>query len=71
LEQIEKTEQQSHAGFNLTGGNWENVFSTTGYQYLSNTKLGQYTFQAALYEFFVQMERQKETVNTAQYYVSM
>lgn len=52
LEQIEKTEQQSHAGFNLTGGNWENVFSTTGYQYLSNTKLGQYTFQAALYEFF-------------------
>ena len=52
LEQIEKTEQQSHAGFNLTGGNWENTFSTAGYQYLSNTKLGQYTFQAALYEFF-------------------
>ena len=52
LEQIEKIEQQSHAGFNLTGGNWENVFSTDGYQYFSNTKLGHYTFQAALYEFF-------------------
>lgn len=52
LEQIEKIEQQSHAGFNLTGGNWENTFSTVGYQYLSNTNLGQYTFSAALYELF-------------------
>lgn len=52
LEQIEKTEQQSHAGFNLTGGNWENDFSSVGYQYLSNSKLGQYTFEAALYEYF-------------------
>lgn len=52
LEKIEKIEQQSHAGFDLTGGNWENVFSTEGYQYLGNIKLGQYTFQSALYEFF-------------------
>jgi len=52
LEQIEKTEQQSHVGFNLTGGNWENTFSTVGYQYLSNLNLGQYTFSAALYELF-------------------
>lgn len=52
LGQIEKTEQQSHNGFNLTGGNWENVYSTEGYGYAGNTKLGQYTFQSALYEFF-------------------
>lgn len=52
LEQIEKTEQQSHVGFNLTGGNWENTFSTVGYQYLSNINLGQYTFSAALHELF-------------------
>ena len=52
LGQIEKIEQQSHNGFNLTGGNWENVYSTAGYEYTGNTKLGQYTFQSALYEFF-------------------
>ncbi len=52
LGQIEKIEQQSHAGFNLTGGNWENYYSTEGYGYAGNTKLGQYTFQSALYEFF-------------------
>lgn len=52
LEQIEKIDQQSHVGFNLTGGNWENTFSTVGYQYLSNINLGQYTFSAALYELF-------------------
>lgn len=52
LEQAEKIEQQSHAGFNLTGGNWESYYSTEGYQYLGNTKLGQYTFQSALYEYF-------------------
>lgn len=52
LEKIEKTEQQSHTGFTLTGGNWENYYSTEGYQYLSNFRLGQYTFQAALYEYF-------------------
>ncbi|SFQ42279.1 hypothetical protein [Parafilimonas terrae] len=52
LEQIEKTEQQTHAGFNFTGGNWENYFSTDGYDYFGNAKLGQYTFQAALHEYF-------------------
>ncbi|MFN8252701.1 MAG: hypothetical protein U0V75_12565 [Ferruginibacter sp.] len=52
LGQIEKTEAQSRTGFNLTGGNWENYYSTRGYGYLGNTKLGQYTFQSALYEFF-------------------
>jgi hypothetical protein len=52
LGQLEKTEQQSHQGFNLTGGNWENYYSTEGYDYFSNTKLGQYTFQSALHEFF-------------------
>lgn len=52
LGQIEKIEQQSHTGFNLTGGNWENVYSTEGYGYAGNTKLGQYTFQSAFYEFF-------------------
>lgn len=52
LGQIEKTEEKSHAGFNLTGGNWENYYSTEGYRYLSNAKLGTYTFQSALYEYF-------------------
>lgn len=52
LDNIEKIEAQSHTGFNLTGGNWENVYSTTGYGYFGNTKLGQYTFQSALHEFF-------------------
>ena len=50
--QIEKTEQQSHAGFKLTGGNWENTYSTKGYGYLGNTKLGQYQFESSLHEFF-------------------
>jgi hypothetical protein len=47
LGQIEKIEQQSHNGFSLTGSNWENVYSTEGYGYIANTKLGQYTFQSA------------------------
>ncbi|MBK0383465.1 hypothetical protein I5M32_10890 [Pedobacter sp. SD-b] len=52
LGQIEKIEQQSHNGFTLTGGNWENIYDTEGYGYAGNTKLGKYTFQAALYELF-------------------
>jgi hypothetical protein len=52
LAKIENTEQHSHNGFTLTGGNWENVYSTEGYGYAGNTRLGQYTFQSALYEFF-------------------
>jgi len=52
LGQIEKTEQQSREGFNLAGGNWENYYSTEGYDYFSNTKLGRYTFQSAFHEFF-------------------
>lgn len=50
--QIEKAEQQSHAGFKLTGGNWENTYSSKGYEYLGNTKLGQYRFESSLHEFF-------------------
>ncbi len=52
LNQVEKIEQQCHTGFNLTGGNWENVYSTDGYGYAGNTKLGKYMFQSALYEYF-------------------
>ncbi len=52
LGQIEKTEQQSHAGFSLSGGNWENYYSTKGYGYFGNTKLGQYRFESSLHEFF-------------------
>ena len=52
LEQIEKIEQKSHAGFSLTGGNLENYFSTEGYSYACNTKLGNYTFQSSFHEFF-------------------
>lgn len=50
--QIEKAEQQSHTGFKLTGGNWENMYSSKGYEYLGNTKLGQYRFESSLHEFF-------------------
>ena len=52
LGQIEKIEAQSHTGFNLTGGNWENYYTTDGYQYFGNNKSGQYSFRAALYEYF-------------------
>ena len=52
LGQIEKIEAQSHTGFNLTGGNWENVYSSEGYGYFGNTRLGKYSFQSALYEYF-------------------
>lgn len=52
LEKIEKNESQSHAGFSLTGGNWENYYSTEGYNYFGNSRLGQYTFQSSLHEFF-------------------
>lgn len=52
LGDLEKTEAQSHTGFNLTGGNWENYYTTDGNQFLGTTKLGQYSFQAALYEYF-------------------
>lgn len=52
LSDLEKTEAQSHAGFNFTGGSWENYYSTEGNQFLGNAKLGQYSFQAALYEYF-------------------
>lgn len=52
LSKIETIEQQSHTGFNLTGGNWENLYSTKGYGYFGNTKLGQYNFESSLHEFF-------------------
>lgn len=52
LLQIEKIEQQSHQGFNLTGGNWENTFSTDGYVYFGNNRLGRSTFQSSLFEYF-------------------
>lgn len=52
LEQIEKTEQQTRVGFSLTGGNWENTFSSTGYEYAGNTRLGKYYLQAGHFEFF-------------------
>ncbi|HMT72496.1 MAG TPA: hypothetical protein PKA77_00380 [Chitinophagaceae bacterium] len=59
LEQIEKKEQQSRAGFNLTGGNWENTFSSNGYEYAGSSKLAKYYFQAAHYEFFCASGKQK------------
>ncbi|MGN6352297.1 MAG: hypothetical protein ACTHLB_02865 [Parafilimonas sp.] len=52
LNQIEKIEAKSHEGFILTGGNWENMYSTKGYAYYGTTKLGQYSFEASLHEFF-------------------
>lgn len=52
LTKLEKIEQSSHTGFNLTGGNWENYFSTDGYRYFGYRKLGSYTFQSSLHEFF-------------------
>lgn len=73
LENIEKIEQQSHPGFNLTGGNWENSFSSKGYQYFDNTKLGQYNFQAAFYEYICvngKMKRNSEYQTTLRIYVN-
>lgn len=52
LNQIEKIEAKSHEGFTLTGGNWENIYTTKGYAYLGTTKLGRYSFEASLHEFF-------------------
>jgi hypothetical protein len=51
LEQIEKLEQQSRVGFSLTGGNWENTFSSKGYAYAGNAKLGKYYLQTGHHEF--------------------
>lgn len=51
LEQIEKLEQQTRVGFSLTGGNWENAFSSKGYAYAGNAKLGKYNLQTAHHEF--------------------
>jgi hypothetical protein len=52
LGQIEKIEAQSHTAFNLTGGNWENIYSSDGYMYFANSRLGRYSLQSALYEYF-------------------
>jgi hypothetical protein len=51
LELLEKAEQPSRVGFNLTGGNWESTFSSNGYEYAANTKLGKYYLQTAHREF--------------------
>lgn len=52
LGQIEKLEQQSRTGFTITGGNWENTYSTEGNNSLGNARLGKYTFQSAFHAFF-------------------
>ena len=73
LADVEKTEIKSHAGFNLTGGNWENYYTTDGYQYLGNTKLGQYSFQASLHEFFCingKLKRNDEYSSVLRIYVN-
>lgn len=51
LEQIEKLEQQSQAGFTVAGGTWEAYYSTEGYEYAGNTKLADYRFQTAFHEY--------------------
>lgn len=52
LNQIENIEAKSHDGFNLTGGNWENYYSTKGYGYYGKVKLAQYNFESSLHEYF-------------------
>ncbi|ANH81165.1 hypothetical protein A8C56_09395 [Niabella ginsenosidivorans] len=52
LADIENIEAKTHVSLTLTGGNWENIYSTKGYAYLGNTRLGQYSFEASLHEFF-------------------
>jgi len=52
LEKLEKVELQSRNNFNLTGGNWENLFVTVGYKYFGNAKLGAFTFESSLHEYF-------------------
>lgn len=73
LAQIEKIEAQSHTGFNLTGGNWENVYSSAGYGYFGNTRLAIYSFRAALYEYFCfkgKLERNSEYSTILNVYVN-
>ncbi len=52
LSQIENIEAKSHDGFNLTGGNWENYYSTKRYGYYGKVKLAQYNFESSLHEYF-------------------
>ncbi|MCC7523358.1 MAG: hypothetical protein IT250_00970, partial [Chitinophagaceae bacterium] len=52
LADIEKIEAKSHEGFKLTGGNWENYYSTKGYGYYGKVKLAQYNFESSLHEYF-------------------
>lgn len=51
LEQIEKLEQQSRAGFTLAGGSLEAYYSSEGYEYAGAKKLADYRFQAAFHEY--------------------
>lgn len=73
LAQLEKMEQQSHAGFSLTGGNWENYYSTEGYGYIGGSKLGKYTFQSSLHEYFCnkgKLSRNSEASTILKVYVN-
>ncbi|MFT3822884.1 MAG: hypothetical protein QM731_03145 [Chitinophagaceae bacterium] len=73
LSLIEKTEQQSRTGFTLTGGDWENTYSTEGYTYSGTTRLGKYTFQSALHEYFClsgKLKRNDESITTLRAYVN-
>lgn len=73
LEQIEKLEQQSRAGFTLTGGTLEAYYSSEGYTYAGSTKLADYRFQAAFHEYLCinkTVERNSEYSTVLRVYVN-
>ncbi len=73
LEKIELIEKQSHADFNLTGANWENIFVTRGYGYLASSKVGIYNFESSLHEFFClngKLKRNDEAATILRIYIN-
>ncbi|MFT3979239.1 MAG: hypothetical protein QM687_02130 [Ferruginibacter sp.] len=70
---IENEEQKSHDALKLTGGNWENYYSTDGYSYLGAARAGKYYFQSALHEFFCfkgKLKRNDEASTILRVYVN-
>lgn len=73
LNQIENIEAKNHSGFNLTGGNLENYYSTKGYGYYGKVKLAQYNFESSLHEYFCmngKLKRNDEAETILRIYVN-
>ena len=73
LEQIEKLEQKTRSGFNLTGGSLENTFSSEGYQFIGDSRLADYRLQQGFYEWVCvknKMQRNGEYSTVLRVYVN-